>query len=159
MFIVTAKLNKKKLLGGIILAAIILCAAIIVIGSASKKGNKNSADPDMHQSVKSNNERIEYLKQFGWEVSDEPIETLEITIPREFPEVYKKYNEVQLKQGFDLSEYGGMKATRYTYRILNYPSNNTDVVADIIVCNDCVIAGNIQSTALDGFMHGLKGDG
>ena len=44
---------------------------------------------------------------------------------------------------------------RYTYKILNYPGE-ADVVADIIVFRNQVIAGDVQSVALYGFMHGLS---
>jgi len=48
-----------------------------------------------------------------------------------------------------------MEAVRYTYKVLNYP-NAENVVADIIVFRNEVIAADVQSTSLDGFMHGLK---
>ena len=48
-----------------------------------------------------------------------------------------------------------MEAVRYTYRILNYPENES-VVADIIVFRNEIIAGDIQNNSLDGFMAGLK---
>ena len=155
MFIVTAKLNKKKILAAVILALAVLCAAVILIRTVSG-GSGSSGESGIHATVKSNSDRVAYLARFGWQVNEEPLETLEITIPREFPDVYEQYNKIQLEQGFDLGDYRGMKATRYTYRVLNYPSGGDDVVADLIVCGHSVIAGNIQSTAIDGFMHGLK---
>ena len=44
---------------------------------------------------------------------------------------------------------------RYTYQITNYPNSSDQVVADIVVYRNRIIAGDVQSTALDGFMHGL----
>ncbi len=159
MFIVTAKLNKKKAVCGIIVLAIVLCAIVILVGALSNNSNTAHGVPTLHATVKNNSERILYLEQFGWKVADEPLETIEITIPREFSDVYAKYNEIQLAQGFDLSDYGGLKATRYTYEILNYPDATGQIVADLIVYNNIVIAGDIQSTSLDGFMCGLNGEG
>ena len=43
----------------------------------------------------------------------------------------------------------------YLYKVLNHPKE-TEVFADIIVYRGRVIAGDIQSAALDGFMNGLE---
>jgi len=151
MFVVTAKMSKKKAVAGIIILAVILCALVLI---AARAGKKTKAPSPL--AAGTNEERISFLSGYGWQVDEEPMETQEIIIPRDFPEVYENYNEIQLSQGFDLSEYLGMEATRYTYRILNYPEADCGAVADIIVCKNFVIAGDVQSTALDGFMHGLE---
>ena len=44
----------------------------------------------------------------------------------------------------------------YRYRVKNYPSGEENVIAQIIVLNYQVIGGDVHSSALDGFMHGLK---
>jgi hypothetical protein len=41
-----------------------------------------------------------------------------------------------------------MDAVRYTFRVLNYPSGEDNIVADVVVHGNTVIAGDIQSTAL-----------
>ena len=51
-----------------------------------------------------------------------------------------------------------MEARRYSFRVLNHPSGEENIVADLVVCGQTVIAGDIQSTAMDGFMTGLKGE-
>ena len=40
---------------------------------------------------------------------------------------------------------------------MNYPGAGSDdpIVADLVVYRNEVIAGDVQSTRLDGFMHGL----
>ena len=91
----------------------------------------------------------------GWEDEKNHIDEETVVISRKFADVYAKYNEIQKAQGFDLSEYGGMEAVRYTYKVLNYPGEK-DVVADIIVFRGSVIAGDVQSITLDGFMQGLE---
>ena len=151
MFIFTTKVNKKKLLtGAVFVLAIILL--VIIISTMSKEA-WNEATPT--SVVKTNEERVSYLTALGWEISDEPIEEQVITIPKEFDDVYTQYNEIQLKQGFDLTKYAGLEATRYTYEVKNHPDTTGKVVADIIVYRNKIIAGDIQSTAMDGFMSGL----
>ena len=88
-------------------------------------------------------------------MSSDPLEVQEIVIPREFTGVYESYIQLQRKQGFKLEEYGGMSATRYSFSVLNYPGGVENIVADIIVYGSDIIAGDVQSTAIDGFMEGL----
>ena len=151
MFIFTAKVNRKKLLTGIIFILAVIIVAVIV-AAASRGASKEAS---LTSVVKTNEERVEYLKGLGWQVSDEPIDEQVITIPSEFDEVYTEYNELQKTQGFDLTKYAGLEATRYTYEVTNYPDTADRVVADIIVYRNRIVAGDVQSTALDGFMESL----
>ena len=150
MFVFTAKLDKKKAVAGLILLGLILCALILFFGNRSAAQTSASS-----ATVKNNQQRIEYLNSFGWQVESEPVDEETIVIPRKLTDVYGKYNDIQKAQGFDLSEYGGMEAVRYTYRVTNYPGCD-DVVADMIVFRNSVIASDVQSVSLDGFMLGFE---
>ena len=78
-------------------------------------------------------------------------------IPSEFDEVYKKYNELQEEQGYDLHDYCGKRLKRWTYQITNYPGRTDDTIfANIYVYEDQVVAGDVTCTSLMGFMHGLS---
>jgi len=155
MFMFTAKFDRKKAIIAVILIAIVITAIILL---ASMPGGDVDAEDAAAQvgAVKTNADRIAYLTALGWEVKESAIEEQTILIPREFGGVYEEYNELQVSQGFDLTDYAGMEAVRYTYEITNYPTGEAGVVADIVVFRGQVIAGDIQSTALDGFMHGLS---
>lgn len=150
MFVFTLKWNKKTVLLIIIAAAIILCSLIVSIGNS---GNNSSAAA---AKVKTNEDRVKFLESIGWEVDLNPIQENNIIIPKEFSDVYKTYNRLQLDQGYDLSKYCGLEATVYTYNITNYSGYIGDVVADLYVLNYEVIGGDVHSLALDGFMHGLR---
>ncbi len=153
MLVLTAKLDKKK---AIILAAAAVAAVILLIVTLSKPDDASVPTVAQMTVVKNNDERVDYLTSLGWQVEAEPMDSQTILIPKEMGSVYEAYNDIQRKQGFDLTGYGGLEATRYTYRVLNYPgAGNTDIVADIVVYRNEVIAGDVQSTAMDGFMHGL----
>ena len=154
MFIVTTKFSKKKAVTGIIILAVVLTIIIILAGIGAK--SQPTSAPALSATVKDNAQRVEYLQKLGWQVEVEAIDQQNITIPKQFNEIYEEYNSLQKKQGFDLKDYAGMDATRYTYQILNYPNCEDNVVADIIVYKDKIIAGDVQSTALDGFMEGLE---
>jgi hypothetical protein len=154
MFIYTTKFSKRKAITGIIILAVILTIIIILAGIGSK--TKAASVPTLSATVKDNEQRVQYLSSLGWEVESDVLEQQDITIPKEFNEIYKQYNSLQQQQGFDLLDYAGMEATRYTYQVLNYPDYDDTVVADIIVYNNMVIGGDIQATAMDGFMSGLE---
>jgi hypothetical protein len=152
MFVYTAKLNKRKALLSVIIAALVL-ALIIILVSVLRDGNNTAASEIV---IKDSKDVVLYLSSMGWETEKEPLEVKEIVIPREFTGVYADYIELQRSQGYTIDQYGGLEATRYTFRVLNYPTNKKDIVADVIVHGTTVIAGDIQSTSINGFMTGLK---
>ena len=152
MFIFTTKINKKKLLTGIIAILVLAVIGALIFLVTRDKGETRSLDAV----VRSNSQRTSYLERLGWEVEDEPIDEQLITIPTQFDGVYTDYNALQQSQGFDLTKYAGLEATRYTYLVTNYPGEDGKIVADLIIYRGRVIAGDVQSTALDGFMRGLE---
>jgi hypothetical protein len=140
----------------VLILAVILIAIILIAGGAGRANSNSKETAALSAVVKNNNQRVNYLNSLGWEVDKSVLEEQKVVIPRDFSDVYKKYNEIQISQGFDLQKYGGIGATRYTYKVLNYPDATGNVVADIIVYRNEVIAGDVQSNALDGFMVGLR---
>ena len=154
MFIFTTKFNRKRAVVIILAFAVLLSAVILIAGHVSSPDGGQAPLPS--NVAKNNGQRVKYLNSLGWEVEENAVEEQDVVIPKVFTGVYEDYNKIQLSQGFDLSQYGGVEATRYTYRILNYPGDTSGVVADIIVYRGEVIAGNIQSSLRDGFMSGLE---
>ena len=106
-------------------------------------------------SGKTNEERIAFLATHGWSVSSEQIEILEVIIPEKFDEIYTTYNEMQIAQGFDLSNVAGRRCKRYSYRVENYPNTEEPVRAHVLVYKDKIIGGDVTSEIAGGFMHGL----
>ena len=157
MFVFTAKLNRKKAIVAVIVFALLLAAAIILVGLRFKSadGENRRTEP---KGIANASDAVRYLNDLGWQVDADPLEVKHLVIPRAFTGVYADYASLQAKQGFPLTEYGGMEAVRYSFRVRNHPSGAEDVVADLVVCGQTVIAGDVQSTALDGFMTGLKGE-
>ncbi|MBP8640216.1 MAG: DUF4830 domain-containing protein [Oscillospiraceae bacterium] len=151
MFVLTLKWNKKIALLVVIAVAVVLCAIIFSIGSGD-----GSAKPAAASKVKTNEDRVMFLQALGWEVDEAPISEKTVVIPKEFSKIYETYNQLQLDQGYDLSEYSGLEATIYTYTVTNYSGYTGNVVADLYVMNYEVIGGDIHSLAIDGFMHGLS---
>ncbi len=116
-------------------------------GAATKKAGD-------FKNIKTNEDRVEFLASYGWQVEPEEIEIVEVTIPSEFDSVYKTYNELQKGEGLDLEKYRGKSVKRYTYRVKNYESE-TEVFANVIVYKNRVIGGDVCSSDVNGFMHGF----
>ena len=106
--------------------------------------------------VKSNEDRIAFLAQFGWQAEKTPIESTTVTIPREFDKVFAAYNQLQRTQGLDLSDYGGKTVERHTYKITNYEGFEGTVYANLLISRGRVIGGDICSADADGFVHGFQ---
>lgn len=108
------------------------------------------------QKVQDNEDRVEFLSAFGWEVEEEPESIEEIVVPEEFSQVFEKYNQVQKLQGYDLEKQKGKRVKRYTYVVKNYPNEPDYVRANILVCKEKVVGGDICSLRAEGgFLHGF----
>lgn len=139
--------TKKRAALFLILMAVLLSAVVI----AHSSGGVLS----MHYNVGATEGRVDYLAANGWE-ADAATETEQnVILPRTMEGVFADYNALQLQQGFDLEPYGGLNCTVYTYRLTNYASEDT-VCATLYIYKNRVIAGDVHSTALDGFMHGIR---
>ncbi|MBR4655853.1 MAG: DUF4830 domain-containing protein [Oscillospiraceae bacterium] len=157
MFVFTAKLNRKSAVAAVAVLALALIAVILLV-SLHGIGGKSKPEKAGVGSIADAADAARYLAGLGWEVEPQPLEIRELVIPRSFSGVFADYAALQARQGYPLAEYGGMEAKRYSFRVLNHPSGEESIVADLVVCGQTVIAGDIQSTALDGFMTGLKGE-
>ena len=157
MVMVTAKLSKRKLL---LIVALIAVAAVVLamcLSGSEASPEEPQQPPAADKSIKSNEDRIAFLSGFGWKVSDEPVQTQEVRIPTEPNEVFTRYNELQMSQGFDLMAYAGKTVRRYVYQIENYPNADEGrYYATLLVYKDEVIGGDVASGEKNGVMHSLQ---
>lgn len=147
--------------GKILLAGI---GALLLVGLAfwlprwTDSGKSAMAeDAPFRVDAATDQERVDFLAQFGWEIDPEPLEIRELVIPQEFNDVYRNYNEVQKAQGMDLIPYAGKQCRRFTYRVTNYPDHPEGVHANLLVLDGKVIGGDICSVDLDGFLSSFDG--
>lgn len=151
MLMMTAKVDKKKLI--LAIGAVILAIAALV---ALVGGGSGEAQPTAAPSGQSNEDRVKFLTDFGWDVSASPTESMEVRIPEESSEVYNRYNALQQSQGYDLSKFAGKNVMRYVYEIKNYPNATDPVYATILVYKDQIIGGDITNTGPNGQVHGFS---
>ncbi len=149
MFVKTVKVKKPNSIAliGVLILSLILIAIWIVGGSKGGVGDKYP--------LANNNERVEFLKDLGWEVSTNEITAKVVKIPEEFNEIYLAYNILQKEQGFDLLKYKGETVEIYTYDIYNYPNKDKNISVHLIILDGLLIGGDVSCTEIDGFMQGL----
>ena len=96
--------------------------------------------------------QVRFLQSYGWEVSEQPCEMVQVVIPETFGDVYENYNEIQKQQGFDLSRFRGKQVSRCSYEVLNYPGQKEYIRANLLIYNQRSSAGtsarSMQKTAL-----------
>lgn len=155
MLIVTAKIPRRKLAFGVALTALACCCVLALNLGSGDSWETAAATVPNPKGVKSNEDRVEYLQSYGWEVTEEPLATQELLIPEEMDESYDEYLALQSGQGFDLTKYAGKRVKRYTYEITNYPTGEAGVQADLLIYKNTVVGGEVLSPQLDGFLHGL----
>lgn len=150
MMVMTAKVDFKKIL--LVLAAIagVILALILLLGGGDETA------PTAATSVSNNDARVQFLKDFGWEVNASPAESGQVRIPEEQTEVYQRYNALQKSQGYDLSQYAGKTVMRYVYKVNNFPNATEPVYATLLVYKNQIIGGDITDTAAKGVIQGFK---
>jgi len=151
------KLNKRVIVFALI--ALLAVTAVIIIavsaGTASPLPASSNTQTPISVQAATEQQRLQFIGQFGWTVSTDAPEFMVLYIPKEFDTVLTRYNAIQKRQGFDLEQYRGKKVDRYSYLITNYPAEATHVYINLIVYEGCVIGGDVCSKELGGFMHGF----
>lgn len=149
MFVKTVKLKKVAKTLGVILCILALVLAGMYLYKRFTVGAGIALKDEAAQ--------IKFLEGLGWKTSPEPIDCRSVIIPSEWNDTYTEYNRLQLQQGFDLDSYRGAAAEIYTYEVYNYGDSRPNIVANLIICDGKLIAGDICCTELGGFMQGLAG--
>ncbi len=148
MNIYTFRLTKKHIVAGILLITA-LAALLILLAPARSEATASPVG------IKTQDDCVRWLAELGYAVSEEDVQSRQVTIPKTFDAVYETYNAMQRECGFDLQDYAGKKVTLTTYRVTNYPCDEP-VLLDVLVYKRKVVGGAVYTAAVDGFMHGLK---
>ena len=156
MITVLVRKSKLKLILFLSILCFLICCAFLFCAEFKAVKTNKQAEPNLYNfNADDNAQRVEFLSQFGWQVDETPIDIRNITIPEKFNDTYQNYNTLQKSQGLDLYKYAGKNCKIYTYKINNHPSLKGNINANLIVLNGKLIAGDICSTSLNGFMHGF----
>ena len=147
MLIWTAKLSKKKLLLPVILLAAVILCVMLWRGTPEEPA-------EQPLQLLTNEERIAWLGNWGWQVEPEPLETLQFLLPDPLEEPYLSYARLQADQGLYFTSGAGQRVTRYTYAVTNYPGH-TGVQVNLYLCEKTPIGGDIFCAGANGFQSGL----
>jgi len=145
----TAKVNRRKI-GLVLGAALVLCAAAAAVLLLRGSGAQTTAAVSP-KGVKTAEDRVSYLTQWGWLVGQDADSVEELALPEEFGAEYTDYLALQTGQGFDLTKYAGKRVKRYSYRLLNYPGG-AEAQAHLLLYKNTVIGGEVVGSD---FLHGL----
>ncbi len=157
MFIMSLKLS-KKLKKILLFAALGLIASSTIILNIHNNLNKTTIAQKQNPislNGRTNQDRINFFKQYGWQPSLEPCEISDVIIPKKFDDVFEKYNIIQKKQNMNLNKYKGKMVKHYSYEITNYPNCPENIRGNLLIYEGQIIAVDICSIELNGFIHGI----
>ena len=149
MLVMTTKVDKKKI-------ALIAAGVVAVIVALILLFGGRDASPTVSATVATNDDRVTFLKNYGWDVVTSPVQTNQVRIPEDSSQVFERYNTLQKNQGYDLSQYAGKTVMRYVYTVKNYPGATEPVYATLLISGNQVIGGDITDTAATGLMQGFQ---
>ncbi len=152
MMVMTAKVDLKKIMLALTAVAALILAVVLLVGGESQPQATQTAAP----AFSSNDARVKFLTDFGWDVTTSPTESSQVKIPQDTGEVFQRYNTLQKSQGYDLSQFAGKCVMRYVYKINNYPGATEPVYATVLVYKDQIIGGDITDTAAKGHIQGFQ---
>lgn len=152
MYVLHIRFSKKNIACCTALVAAVTAVIMLLSGCLQH----DDATPQQSVSAASNADRVAYLQQQGWEVTEEPVEMLHLQLPDDLSADYGDYCTLQSHQGLPFDQYGGRQVTRYTYTVTNYPDISHGVQANLYVCDERIIAGDIIATGENGFQADLS---
>lgn len=140
-------ISKRRFIGVASIFAVVAAAAVVLAGCF--------ADKEDTITLVDTTAMVEYLQGLGWQVESDPIETLDLQLPQQLTESWGDYAAMQDEQGFPFTDYAGQPIRRYTFRVTNYPGVESGVQANLYLCEDVLIGGDVVATGKGGFQHGL----
>lgn len=153
MFVCTVRGSSVRFLLLLVLS-VTAFLAIVLLGGQESVFAMADGETIRYSGVKSEEARIDFLKQFEIEVAPESVKEESFTMGESLDRVLLGYNEMQKKQGLDLSKYTRKRVTRYTYRVTNSPAEG-EVYVNLLIYRGRVIAGDVASADPDGFVMPL----
>ena len=132
---------KKKIFMLVIIAIAIYAVIFFTAEKSGKDNEEKTSQADIPASTIA--ERINYFSMHGWEV--EEVSGKNIVIPSEFSGDYAEYAEIQDRQGLPLRDYAGKNGVLYVYEVRNYSPENMKMYAELITCEDKIIASLVYS--------------
>lgn len=153
MFIFSFKLS--KLLKGVCVCFCVCLFSVLLFSFVLKPLFEQKSELTVSENVnniseKYEDKRIEYLNSKNLKVVLQPIQIVDIMVPEKIVDEYQDYNDIQLKQGFDMRKYKGKVLKQWTYKIKTKQNSYVSLLMynnDIVGCH--VLSDNVKMTIED----------
>ena len=150
MFVYSVRASTVKFAAVIVLALVALVIALSFGGGEAVYASLDGKEIN-YGGIKSAADRLEFIKGFGIEVKEAPTAEESFSMPESFDRVIGGYNEIQKRQGLDLSKYTGKRVTHYAYEVTNWGGEGA-VYVNLLVHRNRIIACDLSSKAEGGFV-------
>ena len=150
MFIYSIRASTVKFIALTLFLAVVI-GVVAISGQTGSVSAVSLATEIDYSGIKTKDQRIAFMKNFGVEVDAASEEEEVFRMPENFDRVILGYNQLQKKQGLDLSKYQNKKVTRYTYKVTNYKGEG-EVFANLFVHRGKIVACDISSASPEGFV-------
>ena len=139
--------TRKKALLTILIAAAVIFLLIMLRGIFF---------PGVEYDLETTEGREAYLNSLGWEINPDSEAFRTVVVPDKLEGIMAQYNRMQQAHGYDLSLHLGESCSQYSYELTNYTDAEGTVLVTLYIQNGEIIAADMHTTAVNGFMHGLK---
>ena len=149
MFIYSVRASTVRFFG--IIALCLLLTLGVVLSAAGERTVMTSAGVEIDYSgIRTKEERLAFMEKFGVSVDPDSETSEQFRMPPDFDRVIAGYNELQRRQGLDLSKYKGKRVIRYTYKL-----SGEDAYANLFVHRGKIVACDVSSASPDGYVKPL----
>ena len=149
LYVIHMRFTRRKLL-------LTAAALVLVTGTTLLLAGCFRSDADAQAvTLATNEQRLSYLRELGWEVAPEPVETLDLQLPEDLKPQWGDYLKLQKLQGLPFAGCAGQTVRRFTYTVTNYPEIPDGVQANLFLCEDRLVGGDIIATGENGFQSVL----
>jgi hypothetical protein len=154
MFVYSIRASTVKFFAVILLALAALIGALLLPSEVAVYAAANGREID-YGGMKTAEDRLAFIRSFGIEVKEEPLNEESFAMPEDFDRIIADYNQLQKKQGLDLEKYKRKKVTHYEYEVTNYKGDE-QVRVNLIIYRNRIIACDLTNAEAGGFVIPLS---
>ena len=150
MFVYSVRASTVKFFAVIALALVALVIALSFGGGDAVYASLDGLEIN-YGGMKTAEDRLDFIRGFGLQVSETPVTEEIFSVPESFDRVIAGYNEIQKRQGLDLTKYAKKRVTHYVYEVTNW-ADEGKVYVNLIIHRNRVIACDVSSAEAGGFI-------
>lgn len=149
MFIYSVRASSVRF-AALIILVLALLVSVITVGAEDSVYASGESEIN-YGGMKTREDRIAFIKQFGIEVDGESEKSEKYRLPENFDRVISGYNQLQISQGLNLTKYAKKRITHYAYKVTN-AAKEGEVYVNLLVYRQKIIACDVSSLEENGFV-------